>query len=170
MELKERINQIIEYYSLTPSKFADLIGVQRSNISHILAGRNKPSLDFVLKVLEQFPSIESDWLIRGVGEPNFEDLDISNESPDESNSLLSFNNSESYSETDFSSSNTDVSESPISSIPNRENTTASQSEATPINDQPKRVTNTIDKPSAIKKMKRIIVFYDDNSFEEFHRD
>ena len=46
---------IFEYYGLTASLFADKINVQRSSISHLLSGRNKPSLDFILKVIENFP-------------------------------------------------------------------------------------------------------------------
>ena len=50
---------------LSSSQMADRIGVQRSAISHILSGRNKPSLDFILKVLESFENVSSDWLLMG---------------------------------------------------------------------------------------------------------
>ena len=63
----ERLNIIMEYYELTSAMFADKIEVQRSSISHILSGRNKPSLDFVLKVLKEFPEVELYWLLNGVG-------------------------------------------------------------------------------------------------------
>lgn len=65
--MKERIEAIIQHERLTPSQFADAIGVQRSGISHILSGRNKPSLDFLNKLLERFPHISGDWLITGHG-------------------------------------------------------------------------------------------------------
>ena len=48
----ERLNKIMDFYEITAGNFADKIEVQRSSISHILSGRNKPSLDFVLKVLK----------------------------------------------------------------------------------------------------------------------
>lgn len=64
----KRIKSLISVKNLTSSQFADLLGVQRSNISHILSGRNKPSLDFVLKITEQFPTISIEWLINGKGE------------------------------------------------------------------------------------------------------
>ena len=51
--------------NLSASAFADEIGVQRSSVSHILSGRNKPSLDFVIKVLNRFPNVSSDWLLLG---------------------------------------------------------------------------------------------------------
>lgn len=68
MNLNERISKIIEYSGLTSSEFADAVDVQRSSISHITSGRNKPSLDFLIKVKEHFPELEWDWLIKGDGE------------------------------------------------------------------------------------------------------
>lgn len=53
--------------NLSSSQFADRIGVQRSGLSHILSGRNNPSLDFVLKVLAAFPDINPVWLLQGKG-------------------------------------------------------------------------------------------------------
>jgi transcriptional regulator with XRE-family HTH domain len=66
-EFTKRLEKVMEYYGETASSFADKIGVQRSSISHILSGRNKPSLDFVLKVLAQFPEVELYWLLNGKG-------------------------------------------------------------------------------------------------------
>lgn len=63
--ITERLKKIMDEGGLTPAQMADRIGVQRSAISHILSGRNKPSLDFVLKVLESFPEVSSEWLLRG---------------------------------------------------------------------------------------------------------
>lgn len=65
--MKDRIQRIIARENLTASKFADLIGVQRSSISHILSGRNNPGLDFLNKILQHFPHISGDWLITGQG-------------------------------------------------------------------------------------------------------
>jgi DNA-binding XRE family transcriptional regulator len=65
--MKNRIVQLINSEGLTSSKFADTIGVQRSSISHILSGRNNPSLDFVQKILNSFSNIDPNWLISGMG-------------------------------------------------------------------------------------------------------
>lgn len=62
-----RLEIILEHYQLTASAFADKIGVQRSSISHLLAGRNKPSLEFVLKVVKSFPEVNMYWLLNGKG-------------------------------------------------------------------------------------------------------
>ena len=65
--MTDRIQLILKSMNLSPSQFADQISVQRSSLSHILSGRNKPSLDFVSKVLTSYPDISSDWLLFGTG-------------------------------------------------------------------------------------------------------
>lgn len=68
MSLNERISKVIEYSKLSSSEFADEIDVQRSSISHITSGRNKPSLEFIIKIKSRFPEILWDWLVNGEGE------------------------------------------------------------------------------------------------------
>lgn len=63
----KRLQKVIEYYGESASSFAEKVGVQRSSISHILSGRNKPSLDFVLKILQSYPEVELYWLLNGKG-------------------------------------------------------------------------------------------------------
>ncbi|WPO78081.1 helix-turn-helix transcriptional regulator [Flavobacterium sp. KACC 22761] len=63
----KRLEIILDYYTLNASSFADKIGVQRSSMSHLLSGRNKPSLDFVMKILEVFPDVDLYWLLNGKG-------------------------------------------------------------------------------------------------------
>lgn len=63
----ERLKKIMDYHGLSSSTFAEKIGVQRSSISHILSGRNKPSLEFVMKILSSFPDIDLYWLLNGKG-------------------------------------------------------------------------------------------------------
>lgn len=66
-DFAKRLEKVIDYYGESASSFAEKIGVQRSSISHILSGRNKPSLEFVMKVLSSFPEIELYWLLNGKG-------------------------------------------------------------------------------------------------------
>lgn len=61
----KRLEFLMENYGLNASAFADKISVQRSSISHLLAGRNKPSLDFILKVQEFFPEVNLYWILNG---------------------------------------------------------------------------------------------------------
>lgn len=63
----ERLKIILEYYNLSASHFAERIDVPRSSISHLLSGRNKPSLDFIIKVEKAFDEVNLDWLIYGKG-------------------------------------------------------------------------------------------------------
>lgn len=65
MLIDERIQMVIKMHNLTPSSFADKIGVQRSNVSHVLSGRSKPGLDFLEKILTGFPRVNAHWLITG---------------------------------------------------------------------------------------------------------
>ena len=67
-DFSEQLNKIMAYYGLSASAFADMINVQRSSVSHILSGRNKPSLDFILKLNTTFPEINLYWLINNSGE------------------------------------------------------------------------------------------------------
>lgn len=66
-EMKDRIAHIIRAKNLTAAEFAIRLGIQPSNISHLLSGRNNPSLDFVRKLKETFPEYNLDWIILGSG-------------------------------------------------------------------------------------------------------
>ncbi|MDR3367369.1 MAG: helix-turn-helix domain-containing protein [Prevotellaceae bacterium] len=65
--MKDRIKQFLASKGLSPTQFADLLKVQRSGVSHILAGRNMPSYDFITKMLLTFPNINAEWLLLGKG-------------------------------------------------------------------------------------------------------
>ncbi|AMC10086.1 DNA-binding protein [Lutibacter profundi] len=67
-EFAKRLKIIIDYYEISASLLAEKMEIQRSSISHILSGRNKPSLEFVLKILKTFPEVELYWLLNGIGE------------------------------------------------------------------------------------------------------
>lgn len=66
--MQVQIQEILTKERLSSSQFADRIGVQRSSVSHVLSGRNKPGFDFIQKILAAFPEINGDWLITGSGE------------------------------------------------------------------------------------------------------
>jgi transcriptional regulator with XRE-family HTH domain len=67
-EFIQRMEQILQYYGLSASAFADRIGVQRSSLSHLLSGRNKPSLDFVMKICDEFQEVDLYWFLQGKGQ------------------------------------------------------------------------------------------------------
>ena len=65
--MKDRIAHIIRAKNLTAAEFAVQLGIQPSNVSHLLAGRNNPSLEFVKKLKETFPEYNLDWIVLGKG-------------------------------------------------------------------------------------------------------
>ena len=65
--MHDRIKKWMEFQKLKPSEFADNISVNRATISHILSGRNKPSIDFLQKLLKNYPKLNANWLITGIG-------------------------------------------------------------------------------------------------------
>lgn len=71
-DIQERIALIISTKGMTNAEFAEAINVQPSNISHIMSGRNKPSLDLVMKILKRFPELRTEWLLNGKGAMNQE--------------------------------------------------------------------------------------------------
>ncbi len=130
----------MDFYGETASSFAEKINVQRSGISHILSGRNKPSLDFVLKVLSAFPEVELYWLLNGKGkfpsEENQETSKISEEKNFNSSALPKSGKNHKA-----------ASNQKSSSIVN----------AIPIQNQ----------SNGDKSIERIVIFYKDGTFKSF---
>jgi transcriptional regulator with XRE-family HTH domain len=67
MTIAERLQKILDAEKLSPSQFADEIGVQRSSLSHILSGRNNPSFDYLIKILTRFGNMDANWILTGKG-------------------------------------------------------------------------------------------------------
>ncbi len=70
--MNTRLQQFLSLENLTPARLADILGVQRSGMSHILSGRNKPGYDFILKMCLKFPDLNANWFITGKGKPYLE--------------------------------------------------------------------------------------------------
>ncbi|RXG17612.1 DNA-binding XRE family transcriptional regulator [Leeuwenhoekiella aestuarii] len=66
-QFSKRLQKVMDEYDLNATSFADAIDVGRSSISHIISGRNKPSLEFVMKIIAAFPEVELYWLLNGKG-------------------------------------------------------------------------------------------------------
>ncbi len=65
--MNDRIALVIKAKNISPSQLADELDVQRSGVSHILNNRNKPSLEFIQKLLKSYPEISTEWLLFGEG-------------------------------------------------------------------------------------------------------
>lgn len=157
--MEERLLKLLDIEQLSSSKFADAIGVQRSSVSHILSGRNKPSFDFLQKTLKAFPYLNADWLILGEGKMyeneevalggNLFDqpLDTSTETVEKESVFMQ----------------NQVTESPLeSNISEDDELDAEKSGSEEF---------SFDKSSILQKknkvIKRVMIFYTDSTFESF---
>jgi transcriptional regulator with XRE-family HTH domain len=147
----KRLEIILEYYSLNASAFADKIGVQRSSLSHLLSGRNKPSLDFILKILEVFPDVDLYWILNGKGSfpkineatPNLESKQYNEIIPESDNPI----------------SEPVVSENLFS----KENNTNKGGLKNPKKEEVQNIVNE----SISEEVEKIVFFYKNGTFKEF---
>jgi len=179
MSLNERISKVIEYSNLTSSEFADEIDVQRSSISHITSGRNKPSLEFIIKIKSKFPEILWDWLVTGEGEMLKSELPEINTIPketadveEEKSKLTSLpdlftmmNNDEDF--------GVEEEQTQVPKMPLRESSIPHQNPVQQKISDSQRLENSNDQilSQAIGNqqgnIKRIVIFYDNGKFESF---
>ena len=89
----DRLKKILKDNNLSASQFAKKINVQRSSVSHILGMRNKPSLDFIVKISNNFKDISLDWLINGDLKENIKEVNNSHNLSESSTTLIENNNS-----------------------------------------------------------------------------
>lgn len=66
--MRERLEELMELLKLTPTQFANAIGVQRTTLQHIISGRNEPSLKIIMAIHNSFPDVELEWLLNGKGQ------------------------------------------------------------------------------------------------------
>ncbi|GET46837.1 transcriptional regulator [Capnocytophaga felis] len=130
----------MNYYGLSASAFADSLDIQRSSISHLLSERNKPSLDFILKLVSKFPEVDIFWITQGKGK-------FPTTSSDTDKSIKQSVQTDLFKE----KSSQNITNNPVMTEKK----------------EPKTVTpqNKTD-----KKVKKIIFFYNDNSFEIFENE
>ncbi|WP_089873906.1 helix-turn-helix domain-containing protein [Epilithonimonas hungarica] len=169
MDFNDRITKVIEYSELSPAEFAEEINVQRSSISHIISGRNKPSLDFITKIKVAFPKIEWDWLINGEGEmlmsekviePTEEKSESAEKKKPSLPDLFSLINDENFGMTE----NEDKLEKPKpreSDIPKPMSKKNILTDSQPLENFDKKQENSS------KKIRRIVFFYQDGTFETY---
>lgn len=142
MDLNEKIKQILVDKNISPSHFADEIGIQRSSISHIIAGRNKPSLDIVQKIIKRFPDLGVNWILDDEDLPE----SVSEIKPFGADDYTLFNGQKSG----------------ISSLPD-----SRKNVGTRPNSVHENLMHMHAAAPAEKKVERILVFYSDGTFQEF---
>ncbi|MCI1779735.1 MAG: helix-turn-helix transcriptional regulator [Bacteroidales bacterium] len=174
--MNNRLQQFLELENISPARLADLLGIQRSGISHILSGRNKPSYDFILKLLTKFPSINPEWLITGKGKP-YKDIyttpvkkigeeplaDLNENPPAEENGSFFPAPSD-----NFTKSNESM------EFPGRDNSpyNTDKEHISPQNSDKQLNENLINENMRAyahksKSVKRVIIYFNDGTFEEF---
>ncbi|MBW6478601.1 MAG: helix-turn-helix domain-containing protein [Bacteroidales bacterium] len=159
-----RIQEIIKRYDLSPSKLADTLEVPRSTISHILSERNKPSLEFIQKVIDKFPEISLNWLLKGEGNIFGKERDLFSDLYDEENK-------ESTSKKDFPVSFPPESETESISVKDKEFPAYHGKEKAPeeiaagtVNTQEENIKSKL---SGKEKIVKLIVLYENGTFDEY---
>lgn len=142
--MKEKLEHLLREKQLTATSLARLLEIQPSGISHIMSGRNKPSFDFVVKILTTFPDVNPDWLLLDSQEVYRRDANLSSD-----NTLFGFDSLDSQSE-------------PF--IEHHENIESSESKTTIENIY---ASNFSTSKNGAKPVDRIVIFYTDGTFESF---
>lgn len=159
--MREKLRILIDKENLTPSRLAELLGIQPSGISHILGGRNKPSFDLIQKILRRFPQLNPDWLLLDKG-PMYrvksDDAASENESRPSANLFGASIHVSGNTKPDNSNSAGENPDAELFSSP--------QNAATVQQNENRDWTmNLPASGSSHGKVKRVIIFFEDRTFE-----
>jgi len=173
----ERIKQIIEHYNLSPASFAEVIGINRSNLTHLFSGRNQPSLELAKKILHCYPAIKTEWLIMGVGDMfrNNEDKEFVMKIQNEKQTYSELPKPDLFSNSNSSKKETSLESSIASQNKNDEQIFDSREVENNLPSSVKETEKPIEKspvqtpppPSTDILVSKIVFFYSDKSFEVF---
>ena len=150
-----RINLILRAKNITAKQFAEEIGIQPSGMSHIMSGRNNPSLEFVNKVIRRYPEIDANWLLLGKGEM----YESAVGTPASAAEPTLFTSTESIEEPQP--------EAPLPLLeqePQREPAVESAKKEAP---RPTVTEVPVSEPVEGRRLVKILFFYDDRTFEEY---
>ncbi|MDD5570929.1 MAG: helix-turn-helix transcriptional regulator [Bacteroidales bacterium] len=159
----ERIQLIMKSKNIMASTFADEIGVQRSAMSHIVSGRNNPSLDFIQKVLKKYPEVNPEWLLSGKGEMNKKVLGLF-DAEEIKNIQNAFDETKTSSDVELKAGNEEI--KTLENIVEKSKETVKTNVNTPLKSHLRNQVRETTK-SEFKKIERIIVYYSDKTFSEY---
>jgi transcriptional regulator with XRE-family HTH domain len=145
--MRERVLKIIESEGITAAEFADAIGVQRSNVSHVLNGRNNPGFSFIQKILEAYPKVNSRWLLTGSG----------NIYEDSTQKIKQTRTPDLFST---------MGESKVENTPQPPKKTDKQEDIKPIETVNQQQIRT-EPGQSDKKIARVLIFYNDHTFDDY---
>lgn len=167
MNERERIEFIMNGYGLSSSQFADKTGIPRASVSHILSGRNKPSLEVLQKVATVFPDVDIQWLMLGIGKkPDFSSM-VSQESIQDTEGKTEANLFMQYNEVEpIVSARQQVKQSVVSVEKPRVDESRSQKVTQKsVQQTQRRVSQQRTTVENVRRIKEIRVFYNDGTYE-----
>lgn len=172
-QIQERIATIISTKNMTNAQFAEKVGVQPANISHIMSGRNKPSLDLVIKILKRFPEIRSDWLINGKGSMTRE-YDLFGMAEEKKSPEERINKRAEEAERERQEMSAKISQTGAVKKPAEPDKIAEKQPYMEGDPNTVQSSKKFEKPELLKgsqkKVERIVIFYEDRSFRTYHPD
>lgn len=164
--MNKRIEQIIDYLSISKAEFAKEIEVQRSSISHLTSGRNNPSLDIVVKILTRYPILSTDWLLFGTGSMLKDNNHIDDNGSIESNNTNSaniVNGNKNQQLTNLNSTKEQISQ--VTNVTTEEN-------ATNVNNNHSNQqlnANTNKSQNVDNTPEQVLVLFNDNTFKTYQK-
>jgi len=169
--MNNRIKEIMAREHLTSQRFAQKIGIQPSAVSHILSGRNKPSLDVALKILNTFSYINTDWLIKGIGPMLRKETESSTNQhvevkmPPNKPQMASLFSDDMMDDAKYRKEKRSNFQQPVVPAPEK---IISQQKQPPINQVQRQEPQEPKTMPEKRVVKRIIIYYSDNTFEEYN--
>lgn len=176
-DINKRFRDVIDVYNYTPAQFADLIGAGRSLISHVLSGRNRPGLELLQKVLRAFPDVQAQWLLMGTGPMTGQhDQKAPTHTDQPTQEDLSPSDGEASTHEYQSEGSVETARADRNHTPTKKAVTIKDQEEAPERD----ASNTKEIPSrkpdqeapksvASRKLVRVLLIFDDGTFEESQR-
>lgn len=161
--MREKLLSLMKEERLTASRLAELLGIQPSGISHIMNGRNNPSLDFIQKILRRFPRINPDWLILGEGEMYRTTTSSQSEDPSATSASTANGATEANTQEAVASSPSDGQQEQLAENPKVKIETSSAQAGAAAQSQ---IHIPIAHPTR-GQVKRVIVLFDDHTFESY---
>lgn len=171
--MKDRLSKFIREEQLTPSKLAEIVGVQPSSISHLLSGRNKPGFDFISNLLRRFPHLNPYWLILG-NEPMYNSQAIRASVSDMHGETKPGGGQELFAESTNSSDDRKVESRPLNNPRNELpkmalpiTSSKLPESATNCHTQSQLQQSNIVKPTDNTQIERVIIFLSDGTFTSY---
>lgn len=170
--MKDRLAQFLKKEELTAVKFAEIMEVQPSSISHLLAGRNKPNFDFISRMLLRFPGLNPDWLINGIGEiyksnPKAPEIEITDVNKSQVTNVIDSSRENQSANIPYVNTGIDIDNQefnfPTSDPDFKVTDVNSGTDASSVNSAKEPMGNSA------KELSRVILFFSDGSFEEYRK-